>query len=81
MKALFKYRVVFQTQVQIDGWTSHLDLEYKTERETVTVKAHNEKDAARVAVKQAYGYMTYNWPKHVDWYIEDIKSIKRIKTK
>lgn len=82
MKALFKYRVTFQTELQVDGWTDPAnDLEYKTIRETVTVKAHNERHAGQVAVKQAWGYMTYHYPRHIDWYVSDIKSIKRIKTK
>lgn len=74
---MFKYQVKFETRRQIDGWTSHLDLEYDTVKETITVSARNKAHAVKVACKEAYGWMTYAWPTHVDWNEDDVKSIKR----
>lgn len=74
---MFKYQVKFETRRQIDGWTSHLDLEYDTVKETITVSAKNKKQAIRVACKEAYGWTTYTWPRRVEWSEDDVKSIKR----
>jgi hypothetical protein len=76
---MFRYRVTFKTRLQVDGFTDHRDLEYQTIREVVTVKACNKRSARWVAVKQAYGYMTHNWPRHIDWSIYDVTNVARIK--
>lgn len=79
---MFKYTVKFQTQRQIDGWTDPAnDLEYDTVKETITVSAKNKDQAKLVACKESYGWTTYNYPRQVDWDVEDIKSIKRNKVK
>jgi hypothetical protein len=54
------------------------DLEYKTVKEIVTVKACKKWSAKWVAVKQAYGYWTHHWPRHIDWTIYDIVNVARI---
>jgi len=74
---MFKYQVKFETRRQIDGWTSHLDLEYDTVKETITVSARNKKAAIRAACKEAYGWTTYTYPRRVEWNEDDVKSIKR----
>lgn len=77
---LFKYRVKFQTERQIDGWTDPAnDLEYDVVKETITVKARNKEQAKRVACEEAYGWSTCHYPTHYKWEIEDIKSISRVR--
>jgi len=78
MNILFRYRVTFKTRLQVDGFTDHRDLEYKTVKEVVTVKACKKWSAKWVAVKQAYGYWTHHWPRHIDWTIYDIVNVARI---
>jgi hypothetical protein len=73
-----KYQVKFARQRQIDGWTDPAnDLEYDTVSETITVEAKNKKQAVKVACKKAYGWVTYTYPRRVEWNEEDVKSIKR----
>lgn len=76
---MFKYQVKFETRRQIDGWTSHLDLEYDTVKETITVSAKNVDQAVKTACKEAYGWTTYTYPQRVEWNDFNVKSIKRIK--
>ncbi len=76
-----KYRVTFETQVQIDGWTDFRDREYRTERETKTVEACSKTDAIKQAIKQSWGYhgpSYWGYGSYSKWYPENVKKVTKI---
>lgn len=77
---MFKYRVRFKTEVQVDGFSDWRDYEVKPIAETVTVKAKNLKHARKIACKEAYGYSNHGrfGYAHHKWYDGEIVSVKRV---
>lgn len=80
---MFKYRVTFETEVQVDGWTDFRDREFEKRRESITVIAKNIKAARKVALKNARGYHAPGWGHGHDcrWFDSDIKKVARVKKK
>ncbi len=76
-----KYRIIFETTVQIDGFTSWKDREFDLIREQITCEAKNLKDAEKVALKSANGYSYYGWSgyRHFKWSKNHIKKVSRLK--
>jgi hypothetical protein len=77
-----KYKVIFQTMVQTDGWTNpSQDYEEKVVRETVTVKARNKTLAVKDAVKKTFGYIGPRYGDRYSWGIDQAKRVTQIKKK
>lgn len=80
-KRLFKYRVTFQTEVQVDGFSDWRDTEHEIFRQTVTVDARNVKHARKAAVKKAPSFCSRSWMGYrtFNWNDGNIKKVTRIK--
>jgi hypothetical protein len=82
MKRLFKYRVKFETEVQVDGWSDWRDYEVEDAKETITVLATNIANAKKVAIAQAHGYWVpacWGPGYYSPWKQYNIKKISRVK--
>lgn len=78
---MYKYRVSFQTEVQVDGWTDWRDREYKKVRETVVVSAPSIEAAKKIAVKTSPGYSRpqYWGPNCTSkWTVENVKKVTKV---
>lgn len=77
-----KYKIKFETEVQVDGWSDHRDYELEKCTETITVEAKNEKLAKLAATKKAHGYYYpayWGYGSTCKWHSDQIVKIVRLK--